>query len=251
MMIHEAHGIPLMLGRMTILAGILVMPADGRTGELQASDASAGGTKNAVKPATAIESSKVYLLVFPDDKDAWKVPPPELHWKELHRQLDEKAARLIRIVPRDQVDESVFVDFEGLRLYADGPKCRQVWRSRITASYHIRTLLMRLYAKTGIEPDRIPVHGEAGKKLGTKNMVLIKAGEYVRTGHYYTSQSAILGERRGDRYRVKVAAFYIDKYKVTNEDYCRFLNDGNPGYWNSIPWSNIKRDESGRFTVDP
>ena len=81
-------------------------------------------------------------------------------------------------------------------------------------------------------------------------MVLVEGGEYVRSGHYYTSQSAELEERRGEKYRVRVSSFYIDQYKVTNEQYCRFLNDGNPGYWNAAPWSNIRRDTKGRFTFD-
>ncbi|MFH1922789.1 MAG: SUMF1/EgtB/PvdO family nonheme iron enzyme, partial [Planctomycetota bacterium] len=113
-----------------------------------------------------------------------------------------------------------------------------------------RNLLGRRYAETGIEPDRIPVNRQAGKKLGTEGMVLIEGGEYVRPGHYYTSQSAELGERTGERYHVRVLSFHIDKYKVTNEEHCRFLNDGNPGYWNSAPWSNIKHNTDGRFTVD-
>ncbi len=198
-----------------------------------------------------VASKKVYLLSCPANEDAWKLTPPGLHWKELHRIWDERAAQLIRLVPRSQIDPAVFTDFEGLRLYVDGVPCQRVWKARITASYHIRTLLERLYAKTGIEPDRIPVHGDVGKKLGKKNMVLINGGEIMRTGHYYTSQSARLGERNGERYRVRVSSFYIDKFKVTNEEYCWFLNDGNPGYWNSIPWSNIKRDENGRFSVNP
>jgi len=49
---------------------------------------------------------------------------------------------------------------------------------------------------------------------------------------------------------VRVSDFYIDKYKVTNDEYCRFLNYGNLEYWNSAPWSNIKRDKDGRFFVD-
>ncbi len=34
---------------------------------------------------------------------------------------------------------------------------------------------------------------------------------------------------------MRVSPFYIDKYKVANEDYCKFLNDGNAGYW--TPWN--------------
>jgi formylglycine-generating enzyme required for sulfatase activity len=80
--------------------------------------------------------------------------------------------------------------------------------------------------------------------------VLLKGGEYERSGHYVTSQSAKLGERKGDRYNVKVPAIYVDKYKVTNAEYCRFLNAGNPGYWNSTSWNQaITRNEGGGFNV--
>jgi formylglycine-generating enzyme required for sulfatase activity len=119
----------------------------------------------------------------------------------------------------------------------------------MTLAYLVRNLLLRRYSATGVEPERIPVRGEAGKKLSKEKMVHIKAGEYVRPGHYFTSQSAEIGERSAEKYTVKVAAFHIDKYKVTNEDYCRFLNDGNPGYWNSANWSNITRDADGTFQV--
>ena len=40
---------------------------------------------------------------------------------------------------------------------------------------------------------------------------------------------------QGAKYRVRVSPFYIDKHKVTNEDYCKFLNDGNAGY--ATPWN--------------
>ena len=38
---------------------------------------------------------------------------------------------------------------------------------------------------------------------------------------------------RGGKYKVTVRSFYIDRYEVTNQDYCEFLNDGNAGYWNA------------------
>jgi formylglycine-generating enzyme required for sulfatase activity len=150
-----------------------------------------------------------------------------------------------------------FVDTQGLRLYVASPECLRKLQQlpsesadRITFDYLVRNLLLRRYGETGIEPDRIPVRGSEGRKLGTRGMVFLPGGEYVRPGHYYTSQSAELGERAGEKYRVRVSPFWIDKYKVTNEEYCRFLNDGNPGYWNSAPWSNIRRDKDGRFTVE-
>jgi formylglycine-generating enzyme required for sulfatase activity len=50
----------------------------------------------------------------------------------------------------------------------------------------------------------------------------------------------------------------MDKYKVTNAEYCRFLNDGNPAYWSppgkqywypQLP-DAITRDKDGRFVVE-
>jgi formylglycine-generating enzyme required for sulfatase activity len=183
--------------------------------------------------------------------------PKEIHWQELHRILDEKAKKIIQIVDRSRVDSSLYIDTAGLRLYVASAECRTRFEQlrgeseeRITLAYFVRNLLLRQYGETGVEPERIPVRGSAGKKLGTQAMVLIKGGEFVRPGHYYTSQSAELGERRGEKYRVRVSSFHIDKYKVTNEEYCRFLNDGNAGFWNSAAWSNITREADGRFTMD-
>lgn len=201
-------------------------------------------------------NGKTYRLGCPDGADGLQLPAKNLHWQDLHRILDEKGGKLIQIVDRSQIDTSLFVDIEGLRLYVASAECRQRFEqlpreseSQITLAYLVRNLLLRRYSATGVEPDRIPVRGDVGKKLGKTGMVKIKAGEYVRPGHYYTSQSAELGERTGEKYKVKVSAFFIDKYKVTNADYCRFLNDGNPGYWNSASWSNITRDTDGRFQV--
>ena len=167
---------------------------------------------------TAKRGGRVYLLVEPHTEQVWELPPNGLHWKKLHETLDDKAAQLIRITDRDKIDPKLYVDIEGLRLYVSTSECRRKFGrlphesdERITTSYLIRNLLGRVYAQAGIEPDRVPV--------------------------------------RGDKYRVRVASFYIDKFKVTNEEYCRFLNDGNPGYWNSAPWSNILRDNKGEFTV--
>lgn len=210
------------------------------------------------EPGPQAGMAKTYLLTFPDGGDALKLPPKDLHWKELHKLLDEKARQLIHVVDRSRVDPELHFDVEGLRLFAESRDCLDaLWRlpsesaERVTPAYLVRNLLLRRYSETGVEPDRIPVRGEAGKKQGTQGLVLIKGGEYVRSGRYYTSQSAELGERKGERYKVRVSSFRIDKYKVTNEEYCRFLNDGNPGYWNSAPWSNVSRDKDGRFSVAP
>jgi len=45
---------------------------------------------------------------------------------------------------------------------------------------------------------------------------------------------------------VRLSSFWIDKYKVTNEQYCDFLNDGNAGYW--TPWNpRVVKDRRGEF----
>ncbi len=225
------------------------------------------GTSVSSRPAFAADGGRetknnarchrVYLLDCPAAETVWRLPPKGLHWQKLHRMLDEKARQLIKVADRDNVNQSLYLDIEGVRLYASSRECLKTFKQlpqedseRITSGYLIRNLLGRRHAETGIEPDRIPVRGSAGKKLVTNGMVLIEGGEYVRPGHYYTSQSAELGERHGEKYRVRVSSFYIDKYKVTNAEYCRFLNDGNPGHWNSATWSNIRRDADGQFSVD-
>jgi len=200
--------------------------------------------------------ANVYRLACPNGADAFRLPRGDGDWQTLHKMLDEKSRQLIQVVERSQVQDSLFLDTQGLRLYVASPECLQELSQlpresddRITPDYLVRNLLLRRYSETGIAPDRIPVRGAEGRKLGTGGMVLLPGGEYVRPGHYYTSQSAELGERTGERCRVCVSAFWIDKYKVTNEEYCRFLNDGNSGYWNSAPWSNIQRRPDGRFYV--
>ncbi len=208
------------------------------------------------QPRTA--NTKTYLLTCPDKGEAFQLPPKGLPWQELHKLLDQQSRQLIQVVDRSKIDASLYLDINGLRLFVSSPECLKAFQQlappssdKITLDYLVRNLLLRRYSETGVEPERIPVHGMEGKKLGTKGMVFIKGGEYIRPGHYYTSQSAELGERKGEKYRVRVAPFWIDKYQVTNEEYGRFLNDGNAGYWNSAPWSNIKRDAAGRFCVEP
>ncbi|MFH1264450.1 MAG: SUMF1/EgtB/PvdO family nonheme iron enzyme [Planctomycetota bacterium] len=49
-------------------------------------------------------------------------------------------------------------------------------------------------------------------------MVFVRGGEFVR----------------GGKYKVRVRSFYMDQHEVTNEQYCRFLNDGNARHWNEI-----------------
>jgi formylglycine-generating enzyme required for sulfatase activity len=63
-------------------------------------------------------------------------------------------------------------------------------------------------------------------------MVFIRGGEFVR----------------GGKYKVRVQSFYMDQYEVTNEQYCKFLNDGNAQCWNENQEIE-KRD--GKFAPKP
>ncbi|MFH1924054.1 MAG: hypothetical protein ABIP48_29725, partial [Planctomycetota bacterium] len=135
----------------------------------------------------ASTTQKVYLLDCPADESVWNLPPKDLHWQELHQILDEKARQLIKVTDLAKVDQSFYLDIEGLRLYVSSRECLKTLKQlpqesgeRITSGYLIRNLLGRRYAETGIELDRVAVNGQAGKKLGTEGMVLIKGGEYVR-----------------------------------------------------------------------
>ena len=157
-----------------------------------------------------------------------------------------------KAVARDKIDSNLSVDMVGLRLYVDSPRSLKWIREwaprRSTIAGRLGNELMY---KSGIEPDPIPVRGEAGGKNGMHEMVLIKGGEYERSGAYWRSESVAVYRHQGDKYRVRVSPFWIDKFKVTTADYVEFLNDGNPGYW--TPWHvRIVKDEDGRFAVaDP
>ena len=209
------------------------------------------------KATTETSTGPVYVLTRPEDRSLLSRPQTGDDWKELHRQLDRRARAIIQIIDRTKVDDSLFVDSSGVRLYADSAECRELFgslpqqsESGLTMSWLVRDLLGRRYAETGIEPQMIPINNSIAKTCGTTGMVRIKPGDFERKGHYFTSQSAELAERTGDKYRVKMAPFYIDKYKVTNADYCRFLNADNPGYWNWTTWNqSITRNDEGRFVV--
>ena len=149
----------------------------------------------------------------------------------------------IDVVDRSKINKDLFVDIIGLRLWVDGVESLRRIRAQIANPTAARRLvtgqLDTKLRETGVEPDMIPVRGEEGKKAGTEGMVLIEGGEFTRTGEFWDSSGGGLGEdqkpSRGAKYRVRVSPFHIDKFKVTNEDYCKFLNDGNPGYW--TPWN--------------
>lgn len=203
------------------------------------------------------KTGPVYVLTRPDDQPLLSRPESGGDGKEFQRQLDRRARAIIRIVDRTKVDESLFVDNSGARLYADSAESRELFDSLpqesdtgFTLSWLVSDLLSRRYSETGVEPEMIPVNNSIAKTCGTEGMVRIKPGEFERKGGYLTSQKAELSKRTGDKYVVKVPAFFIDKYKVTNAEFCEFLNADNPGYWNRATRNHaITRNSSGKFVV--
>ena len=218
-------------------------------------------SKPAEKKETAtkaeVKTGPVYRLRLPQDASVWTRPETGKDWQEQHRQLDRRAEAIFEVVDRSKVDEALFVDLWGLRLFVASDQCRQKVLglplesdTQVTQEFLVRSLLSRRYAATGIDPEIIPVNNPVGKELGNEGMVLLKNCEFARKGQYFTSQSATLEKHEGDSYGVKVPDFYIDKYKVTNAEYCRFLNAGNPGYWHWAKWNQaINRKPDGSFEV--
>jgi formylglycine-generating enzyme required for sulfatase activity len=158
----------------------------------------------------------------------------------------------IDVVDRAEVVTTLFADMAGMRLWVDHAEPHKLLQARIADPAGALAVKGQIGAKimeSGVEPDMIPVQGEEGKKLGTEEMIRLEGGEFTRPGVFWDSSGGGLADdqkpSQGDTYRVRVAAFYIDKYKVTNEEYCRFLNDGNGGYW--TPWNpRISRAFEGR-----
>ncbi len=161
----------------------------------------------------------------------------------------------------EKVNKDFFVDIAGLRLWVECAEGRNRLRSQAvspSASLQVINRVASQLMETGVEPSFIPVNGEEGKKMGTDGMILLKGGEFSRPGEFYDSSGGGLtilkdgtaSVSHGEKYRVKISTFHIDKFKVTNEDYCNFLNDGNAGYW--TPWNPriakaVRGKHAGKF----
>ncbi|NQV28465.1 MAG: SUMF1/EgtB/PvdO family nonheme iron enzyme [Rhodopirellula sp.] len=149
----------------------------------------------------------------------------------------------IDVVNRSEINADLYVDTTGLRLWVESADSRRRIQTMIADPAVARNLVTNqmnvVLRESGVEPAMIPVRGIEGQLAGTEGMVLLEGGEFTRTGEFWDSTGGGIGEdqkpSRGDRYQVRISSFYIDKFKVTNEDYCRFLNDGNGGY--STPWN--------------
>ena len=167
----------------------------------------------------------------------------------------------IDVVDRSKINKDLFVDMMGLRLWTNSAEAAKRLRALIAtpaAALRVKQQLGAKLMKTGVEPEMIPVRGEEGKVTGTEGMVLLESGEFTRSGTFYDSSGGgltILKDgtaqiSHGAKYRVRVSSFYIDKFKVTNEDYCKFLNDGNAGYltpWNLRIGKAVEGKHAGKF----
>jgi formylglycine-generating enzyme required for sulfatase activity len=165
------------------------------------------------------------------------------------------------VVERPTINKDIFVDMIGLRLWVDSAESANRIRALVATPAAALRVKQQLGAKlmdTGVEPDMIPVRGNEGREMGTDGMVRLDGGEFTRSGKFYDSSGGgltILEDgtaqiSHGAKYRVRVSSFYIDKYKVTNEDYCKFLNDGNAGYatpWNLRIGKAVEGRKAGKF----
>jgi hypothetical protein len=82
---------------------------------------------------------------------------------------------------RSQVDQSLYVDTYGLRLYTNSAAGQKLFSdlpqdstTSVTLSWLVRDLLGRRYAETGVEPEIIPVNNSAAKECGVQGMVQLK-----------------------------------------------------------------------------
>ena len=167
----------------------------------------------------------------------------------------------IDAVDRAKINKDLFVDLVGMRLWMDNTASAKHVNALFASpadALRVKQQLGDKIMETGIEPEMIPVRGDEGSELGTEGMVLLAGGEFTRTGEFYDSSGGgltILNDgtaqiSQGAKYRVRVSSFYIDKYKVTNENYCRFLNDGNAGYvtpWNPRIGKAVEGKNAGKF----
>ena len=146
------------------------------------------------------------------------------------------AARLC-LVDGTAARDDLYVDIAGVRLYACSPECLKQIEEK--GAYG------QLVEKSGREPEQIPIHRSPQRTQAEilDGMVLIPGGEFARSGSYLVRRNRKPEPDKHDGYRVQVSSFYMDRYEVTCEDYCKFLNDGNEKYLAG----GIQRDPGGKF----
>jgi len=150
--------------------------------------------------------------------------------------LPAGAVRLC-IVDGQPARNGLYVDIAGIRLYACSEECLKQIQEK---GAHVG-----LVEKSGRGPELIPVQRsrERTKEEILEGMVLIPGGEFARSGEYLVRRNRKPEPEKLEGYRVQVSSFYMDRYEVTIEDYCKFLNDGNEKY----VAGGIQRDPDGKF----
>jgi len=145
------------------------------------------------------------------------------------------------LVDGKQVSGELYVDVAGVRLYACSEECL----AKITEN----RAYVRLIRESGREPERIPVNRSRPwtEQEVLEGMVRIKGGEFARPGSFFVRRGHTPEPVEHGAYCVQISPFYIDKYEVTYEAYCRFLNDRNEKY----AVGGVRRDETGRFVPSP
>jgi formylglycine-generating enzyme required for sulfatase activity len=136
-----------------------------------------------------------------------------------------------------EVSGDLYVDVAGVRLYACSEECLK----KLTQKNAYR----RLIQESGCEPEQTPVNRsrEWTEAELLEGMVLVKGGEFARRGVFFSRRGRKPEPIEHDGYRVQLSSFYMDKFEVTYEHYCKFLNDGNDKYVTG----GIKLDEQGKF----
>lgn len=141
------------------------------------------------------------------------------------------------LVDGTEVTRDMHVDVAGVRLYACSDECR----AKITEE----RAYVRLVEESGREPEQIPINRsrEWTDAEVLEGMVLIKGGDLARPGSFFIRRGKSPEPAEHDSYKAPIGSFYMDKYEVTHEDYCKFLNDGNEKYLAG----GISQDENGLF----
>jgi hypothetical protein len=104
------------------------------------------------------------------------------------RDKQAGVAVTINVVDRAKIDKELYVDFIGLRLWMDGGESLKLMRVHVAAAaLGVKRQVAQKLMEMGVEPEMIPVRGVEGRKAGTEGMVLLKGGEFTRTGEFYDS----------------------------------------------------------------
>ena len=150
--------------------------------------------------------------------------------------LPETGSRVCLVDGKD-VKGDLHLDVAGVRLHACSEECLK----KITEKRGYVSLIQ----ESQREPEQIPINRSRRWTDDDvlEGMVLIKGGEFARSSNFFVRRGRSPEPAEHEGYNVRISSFYMDKYEVTFEDYCDFLNDGNEKYVTG----GIHEDQDGRF----